>query len=313
MDCVAIDFETANASRSSPCAVGVVVVKGGAVSDTFYALIKPQDNLFDPFNISIHGITPEDVADQPEFPAVWEELKSLLESGLVIAHNASFDMSVLRYTLELYGLPFPSIDYTCSWIISQKAWPTLLSYALPIVAEHLGIEFEHHHALSDATASGLIGCRACKEADADTFESLADKLGIQHGHIMADGYCPASGASRTFGGSCKIDVKAITPTAADFDEEHPFFQKVFAFTGTLQSIRRQDAMQQVVDVGGQVGNGVTKETNFLVLGQADFRTFAAGQSKSSKHRKAEAIKAKGRDIELLSEQDFLQMLGTVKR
>ncbi len=315
MDCVAIDFETANGSHSSPCAVGVVVVKGGVVSYTFEALIKPQDDFFDPRNISIHRITSEDVADQPEFPVVWEELKPLLESGLVIAHYAQFDMSVLRQTLELYGLPFPSIDYTCSQIISEKAWPTLPNHRLETVAKHLDIELEHHNALSDANASGLIGCQACKRKDADTFDILADKLGIRHGRIMADGYDPASGASRTSGGSSRIDVKSITPTTEDFDEEHPFFEKTFAFTGTLtlMSMIQADAMQQVLDVGGHIGNNVTNKTNFLVLGQQDPSQLAPGQSKSGKHLKAEKLKAKGRDIELLSEEEFFQMLGTVER
>ena len=310
MDCVAIDFETANASRSSPCAVGVAVVKGGQVSNTFYTLIKPQDNSFNPFNISIHGITPEDVADEPEFPGIWPNLKPLLESGLVIAHNASFDMSVLRNTLELYGLAFPAFDYTCSLIISRNAWPTLLSYSLPLVAEHLGIEFDHHHALSDARASGLVACHACKEVGVETLGSLAERLNIRHGRIMKDGtYLPASGVHRSYGSSNRIDARSIFPTTDDFDEQHPFFGKVIAFTGTLQSMTRRDGMQSVVDVGGEVGNGVTRKTNFLVVGQQDFHKLAQGQTKSSKYRKAEAMKAKGQDIELLSEEDFVQMLG----
>ena len=314
MDCVAIDFETANRSRSSPCAVGVAVLIGGRVSQTFYALIQPQDNLFHPFNTSIHGITREDVADKPEFPDVWTNLKPLLESGLVIAHNSSFDMSVLRHTLQLYDLPFPTIDYTCSLIMARRAWPTLLSYALPIVAQHLGIELEHHDALSDATAAGLIACQACKEADTDTLDGLADKLGICHGRIMEDGsYDSASGPSRGPGSSRRIDVRAFVPTAGEFNEDHPFFQRAFVFTGTLHSMSRRDAMQLVVDVGGRPGNGVTKRTHFLVLGQQDFRTFAAGHTKSSKHRKAEALKAAGHDIELLSEQDFLEILGALAR
>ena len=72
-------------------------------------------------------------------------------------------------------------------------------------------------------------------------------------------------------------------------------------------------MQTVVDVGGKVGNGVTKETNCLVLGEQDFHKFAEGQTKSSKLRKAEALKEKGRDIELLSERDYLEMLGREER
>ena len=303
MDCIAIDFETANASRSSPCAVGVAAVKDGQVSETFYALIKPFDNHFDPFNISIHGITPKDVARQPEFPSVWKDLKPLLESDPVIAHNAAFDMSVLRHTLNLYGLTFPTITYTCSRIIAQKSWPTLLSYALPIVTDYLGIELEHHNALSDAKASSLIAHQACKKSDVTTLDSLADKCGIRHGCIMGDGsYRPASGYSN-------IDVKAIVPTTKDSDEAHPFYGRVLVFTGTLQTMKRRDAMQCVVDVGGQVGNGVTKETHFLVLGEQDFRKFAEGQTKSSKLRKAEALKQNGHDIELLSENDYLEMLG----
>jgi len=233
MDCVAIDFETANASRSSPCSVGVVVIKGGQIADTFYTLIKPVGNSFDPFNIWIHGITPEDVEDESEFPGIWGNLKPLLESDLVIAHNASFDMSVLRHTLELYNLPFPAISYTCSRIIAKKAWPSLLSYALPVVADHLGIDFEHHNALSDATASALVAIQACKQMEVDSLASLAEKSGIRHGSIMEDGcYRAASGYRSSGGSSHGIDVKAIVPTTDDFDEEHPFFGRVFAFTGT---------------------------------------------------------------------------------
>lgn len=34
-DFAAIDFETANSERSSVCSVGVVVVRGGEIADTF--------------------------------------------------------------------------------------------------------------------------------------------------------------------------------------------------------------------------------------------------------------------------------------
>lgn len=311
MDCTAIDFETANGSRSSPCSIGVVVIRGGHVVNTFYRLIKPEGD-FDPFNISIHGITPQDVADKPEFPGIWDDLRPLLEENLVIAHNASFDMSVLRRTLELYKLPYPEFPYTCSRIIAQKAWPSLLSFALPVVTQHLGYEFDHHNALADAQASAHVAHEACKAMSVDTLPSLAEKCGIQHGQIMKTGcYRPASSACgcRVHSGSShKIDTSAIVAATTDFDEGHPFFGKVFAFTGTLETMTRLEAMQCVVNVGAQVGNGVTKETNFLVLGEQDFRKFAAGQTKSAKLRKVETLKQTGRDIELLSERDYLELL-----
>lgn len=313
MHCIAIDFETANSSRSSACAVGVVVIRDGEIVDTRYSLIKPHEDhsQFHPYNVAIHGIKPEDVTDEPEFPAIWSDLHPLLTSGIVVAHNASFDMSVLRHSLDLYNLRFPNLDYTCSCIIAREAWPTLLSYSLPIVAKHLEIELEHHQALSDAKACGLIACRACKDAGAGSLEDLAKELGISNGRILDYGsYWPASGFRRSSGSSKSIDVSEIVPTSKAFDEDHPFYGKVFAFTGTLQCMVRREAMQGVVDHGGEVGNGVTKKTDFLVLGQADFRTFAAGQDKSAKLRKAEGMKAKGHQIEIMSEEDFYELIDT---
>ena len=46
----AIDFETANAERTSVCAVGVVVVRDGQVTDTFYSLIQPEPNYYSYLN-----------------------------------------------------------------------------------------------------------------------------------------------------------------------------------------------------------------------------------------------------------------------
>ena len=42
----AIDFETANNERSSVCAVGVVIVRGGEIVDKFYSLIKPEPEYY---------------------------------------------------------------------------------------------------------------------------------------------------------------------------------------------------------------------------------------------------------------------------
>lgn len=308
---VAIDFETANEKRSSPCSVGVVVVRGGKATESFYTLIRPRECRFSAYNTSIHGITAEDVKDKPEFPEVWQGLRRMLDAGVVLAHNASFDMSVLRCTLAEYEMEFPDLTYSCTRIIAKAAWPGLVSYRLTMVARSLGIEFEHHHALCDAQACAEIACRACEETGSPTLDELAKRLGVQHGRICNTGeyYAPAvSWNDRGQRASSRIDVEAIRPRAPGFDTEHPFFGRVFAFTGSLQSMTRRQAMQAVVDVGGRNGNGVTKQTNFLVVGDQDYRKFAEGETKSSKMRKAEALLASGQDIEILTEDDLLQLL-----
>jgi DNA polymerase-3 subunit epsilon len=73
---------------------------------------------------------------------------------------------------------------------------------------------------------------------------------------------------------------------------------------------RRDAMQHVVNLGGHCPTTVTKDTNFLVVGDQDFRKFTDGIS-SSKMKKAQDLRAAGTDIELISEDDFLRMLEPV--
>ena len=99
-------------------------------------------------------------------------------------------------------------------------------------------------------------------------------------------------------------AKAVT----EFDEDNPFFEKVCVFTGVLEKMKRSDAAQLVVDLGGICGNSVTKKTNYLILGNNDYcPTIRDG--KSTKQKKAEELKLKGNDIEIISENTFYDMLN----
>lgn len=67
---VALDFETANGKRASACSVGLAKFDdNGQLAGTFHSLIKPhpEHSFFQPANIWVHGIRPDDVADAPEW------------------------------------------------------------------------------------------------------------------------------------------------------------------------------------------------------------------------------------------------------
>jgi BRCT domain type II-containing protein len=100
---------------------------------------------------------------------------------------------------------------------------------------------------------------------------------------------------------------SLTAKANDFDREHPFYGKVAVFTGELRSMIRREAMQLILDHGGQIADALKKNTGFLVVGDFDFRKFRSGD-KSSKLIKAEALKKAGAEIEILSEDEWLQLL-----
>jgi DNA polymerase III subunit epsilon len=109
MSWVAIDFETANETRGSACALGVAIVEDSQVVERRSWLIRPPTLDFNP-NVMIHGITAADVAAAPAFDSLWPRIWAILEGRPVIAHNASFDISVLRHSLDAYGLPWPHLQ-----------------------------------------------------------------------------------------------------------------------------------------------------------------------------------------------------------
>ena len=183
-----IDFETANSSRSSACSIGLVFLDGEKEVESFYSLIKPADLWFDSFNTSIHGITLKDVEESPEFDEVWDEISDYFSDSCVIAHNASFDLSVLRHALDHYSIEYPSLPYTCSCNIARKAWPKLTNHKLNTVAEHLAITFDHHNALEDARAAALIYCNALKEYACKDVEQLSEVLQFGIGALYPGGY-----------------------------------------------------------------------------------------------------------------------------
>lgn len=189
MNFVSIDFETANEKRYSPCAVGVVVANGDRIVDEYYSLINPLTS-FSSFNTYIHGIKEEDVQDAPTFAELWPVLRGYLQDRLVIAHNASFDMSVIRNTLDHYNLEYPEMDYLCTVNISKKTWPDLYNHKLNTVAEHHGILFEHHHALEDARVAAKVMMKAIENHGAETMDGFLDSCSISKGRIYERGYFP---------------------------------------------------------------------------------------------------------------------------
>ena len=174
LDFTAIDFETANGSSASACAVGLVKVRDGKIVDTFSTLINPPTGWWDfhPGNIKIHGIYPKDVETAPTWPEVLEQMLTFIEGDVLIAHNAAFDMGVLRKATEAVGGTLPELHYACSLLISRKTY-NLDSYRLNQVAYAVGHEeFDHHDALADSDACARIIIHAAKRHGADDLSGL---------------------------------------------------------------------------------------------------------------------------------------------
>ncbi|HEY0373646.1 MAG TPA: exonuclease domain-containing protein [Amnibacterium sp.] len=175
----AIDFETANPSSASACAVGVVVVDEDRVVERVGWPIRPPagHDLFTDWNIRIHGITWDDVVDAPGWAEQVEDLVALVGDRPIVAHNARFDVGVIRAACAVTGSALPPFDYFCSLAIARRTY-ALDSYRLPMVADAVGFgRFRHHDALADAEACAAIVLHAADRHGAETVTTLLDAVG----------------------------------------------------------------------------------------------------------------------------------------
>ena len=187
LDFTAIDFETANSSSASACSVGLVKVRDGRVVDTASWFIRPpfgHDGFLE-WNTRIHGIVAADVVDAAGWAAQLPDLVAFVDGDHLVAHNAGFDMGVIRGGCTATGLSCPPFDYVCSLQVARRTF-TLDSYRLPVAAMAAGFEdFAHHDALADARACAAIVIHAADRHGAPDLAVLAATARVRVGSLRA--------------------------------------------------------------------------------------------------------------------------------
>ena len=164
MNYVAIDFETAACRMDSACALGLVRFDSeGTELESWYSLIRPPVLQFDDVCTQVHHLSPLDITTAPTLKELWPEIREFIKNDPLVAHNAQFDMNVLRHTLVAWDLDVPSYKYFCTLSLSRKLWKGRRSYKLTSLAEDMGWEYDAHNALADAEVCGKLFSRLCGE------------------------------------------------------------------------------------------------------------------------------------------------------
>lgn len=131
--------------------IGAVKIVKGKIVEQFQTLIKP-DYAISEDNIAITGITPEMVKDSPKIGSVIPDFMKFIEGSIIVAHNAEFDCKFIKRFAgaEEYEVNNKVLD---TMEMTRKYLPFLKRADLATLAEHFGIIFHHHRALSDAYAT----------------------------------------------------------------------------------------------------------------------------------------------------------------
>lgn len=285
-----IDLETTGLSPlyDSIIEFGAIKVKNNKIIDTYQQLINPGFEISD-FITDLTGITNDMLKDKPLIENVIYNIIEYIGDDIVVGHNVNFDVNFLYDNLMLICEKEFSNSYIDTMRFSRKLHKELKHHRLSDMIDFYNIQAsDAHRALADCYS---------------TFE-LFNQLKIdaikEYGNLesFSDSFKKKSTSDR---------LKKIESTNTVFDTSHPLFDKLCVFTGTLEKMKRADAAQIVVDFGGQVSNGITKKTNYLILGNNDYCS-SIKDGKSSKQKKAEELIHKGCDLKIISEDVFYDLI-----
>lgn len=326
LDFTAIDFETANGFRGSPCAVGLTKVRNGRIVAEAAWLMRPPPNYdhFDYHNVRIHGITAGDVAGMPRFGELFPEIGAFIGNDILAAHNAAFDLGVIRSGLEVSGLAGPAYDYACTVMLSRRCY-SLVSNSLPFAAEEAGVPLlKHHDAAEDARACAGILIDIANRSGANSIAELYLSLGLvlprqeafnpAHDVMSKPTLAALSGAAgggaapaRRFQAGWPEEGANPEPNP-NADPGHPLYGQTIVFTGGL-SIGRPEAKLRSAEFGARPESRVTGRTTVLVVGDGFIASDLRSGRLTGKARRVLELHERGQAIEVLSEGEFLQMVG----
>ena len=179
--------------------IGIMKVKNGEVIDSFETFVNPEKPI--PMRVQeITHITDDMVKDAPTIEEVLPKVLEFFGDSVLVAHNADFDTSFIKYNCEKMGLKFDN-TYLDTLRLAKDLFPEYKKYKLGIIAENLGIKVEvAHRALDDVDTTVKVfnvmlkmlkdkGIKTLEEIDkAEDGKANYKKLKSYHAIILAKDY-----------------------------------------------------------------------------------------------------------------------------
>ena len=283
---IAFDVETPNHYHDRISQIGLIIVENGRIIKDYSSLINPEV-YFDAKNTEITGIDSDTVLGSPTFSSYWPLVSELFERYTVIAHNASFDLSVLYKTLLHYGIHFPNIQYVCTMIESKNFVPDLGHYSLHSLCEYFNIhQGTEHHALFDAQACSSI-FEAMKSLEYD---------------IKPSCYEPSTVILHDYDSDSKNDIVDI-PFSNDIISD--MSGKRVVLTGIFTLTDKNKIQDFVVENGGRVTSAVSSLTDYLIVGSKPEASWKHGNYGTKIEKAISLIDSNKSNVKIIREEDFI--------
>lgn len=297
MNFVAIDIKCAGFEDKDISSIGVAVVENNLIVSSREFLIDSKGK-HSRFNLLSNEIEDNHIKNIYGFPMVWNEIRPLLEGNLVVAFNANVQMNLLLDMLGKYQIEIPTLNFACSRFAAKKLWRNLDNYMLSTIADSLEIDYREGNSEENAIVCSEIFLRALQVMKFSAIEELYDALKLQLGHIDSTKYSSVGRGLQNNDAANKTKERI---------QSLGLKNKNVVFTGTLESMVRREAMRKVISIGGFCSGTVNQNTDVLVVG-VQSRAKLRGKTKSSKMLRAERFKEEGKNIMIITEDEFLKMI-----
>lgn len=264
----------------------VYLVEILTVSETQQSLyrtyVNPEEDIFDYGLIYEFGATANQLESAPNFPAVYEQICSLLQGQTVLYHMPSNKLA-LQAVCNRYGLLLPDANYINSERIVRRVWTehSQSGYGLGSMRAALDIPAD----LTSAEATYEIIQRAI-EHTGSSLEELIELANRPRVRLRENSH---------------IESMEGNP-------DGPLYGETIVFTGSLDRPRK-DLRDVVVALGCNFADSLTRETTILVVGNYNNPTVLT-TGKSGKLTKAEKLNKDGKaHIEIMSSDSFYMMMS----
>lgn len=299
-------IECCNLSKNSPCRIVLVGIKDSIVCEEKEILVEPSKSDFDYLE---SGITFNDLKGKGSFDKHWVELQDIISKyPLLVATNDGYDAEVLYNSIKRFGVQCQPIPYVTSKNMMRKSIH-IHSYSFDSLCEMYKLECNDNLPLTKARVWVDIILKSYDKIEEDNLESFFSENKLVVGQISSGefkkSYLKKNSRKRIYKSNQEVD---IIIDESKFQPDHLFFDQLLVFTGSFDYFVKDEARRWIEEIGGHYSDGLTKSTNFLVVGTQN-PSVVGPDGLSAKQRKAIKYNQEGCDIEILTEKEFLEIMG----
>lgn len=299
-------IECCNTLKNTPCRIALIGVKDSAIYEEKEILVEPSESDFDYLE---SGMTLAELKGIGSFDEHWMELQKFLHKyPLVVATNDGYDAEVLYNAIKRFGVQCDPISYVTSKNMMRKS-VHIPSYAFNDLCEKYELECNDNLPMAKARIWVNILLKSYDKVESDNLETFFNEQKLIVGQISSGEFkrcfLKRSYRKRTYK---RKDESDHVIDESKFQPDHLFFDQLIVFTGSFDHFVKDEARKWVEEIGGHYSDGLTKSTNFLVVGTQN-PSVVGPDGLSGKQRKAIKYNQEGCDIELLTEKEFLDIMG----